>query len=375
LAAEKEEHGWIYRALRALKPLRRMVHIVRGFIGRYRPLTWLLEGTEHYSGQSLRIFFTGLLENKNYVARLAFAGGHNETARGRMWLWSACRLARNERANHDIAIIDSEVSLSRRLKGPDAFVIPNWIRGEVDLATALQQLKRNDSVKADLRRIRQHGYHYEVTHDEQGFERFFHEMYLPYANRTYAGMMFLMPHTDLRAFMAHSEILWVKSGTEEVAAQMLRHDGAIIRAYALGVKDGDPQYVKSGALAAAYYFAMLYLTERGAQRLHLGGSRPFLHDGVLQYKRKWGVRIVDSSPRFFVLTRTRNNNASLSFLANNPFFFETKAVLNGAIFIGRDLGISDDAIQRWRKEFEDMGISHVQVFNAGEELKLSRGGS
>jgi hypothetical protein len=200
-------------------------------------------------------------------------------------------------------------------------------------------------------------------------------MYLPYANETYAGMMFLMPHEDLRKFMAQSELLWVKSGAEKVAGLMLRYDGDIIRAYVLGVKDGDPQYVKSGALGAAYYFAILHLTERGAQRLHLGGSRPFLRDGVLQYKKKWGIRIVDKSPQVFVLTQTRNTRASLSFLANNPFFFETEDVLSGAIFNGRDLGIPDVAIHRWRKEFEDMGISHVQVFDAGEERELSHGGS
>ena len=372
---EKKEHGSTYRALRGIKPLRRVVRVVRGFIGRYRLPAWLLEGTEKYSGQPLRIFFAGQLEHKNYIAGLAFSGIHAEVARGGMWLWSACRLARNDRADHDIAIIDSEASLSRRLKGPDAFVVPNWIRGEVDLAAALQLLKRSESVKTDLRKIRQHGYRYEVTQDEHEFERFYHEMYLPYANRTYTGMMFLMPHTDLRKFMAQSELLWIKSGTEEVAGLMLLHDGAIIRAYALGVKDGDPQYVKSGALSAAYYFAILYLTERGVQRLHLGGSRPFLRDGVLQYKKKWGIRIVDKSPQFFVLTRTRNTRASLSFFANNPFFFDTEGTLNGAIFIGRDLGIPDEAMHRWRKEFEDMGISHVQVFDAGEERELPHEGS
>jgi hypothetical protein len=342
--------------------LRRLVRVVRDFIGRYRYPAWLLEGTERHSGQVLRIFFAGQLENKNYIARLAFAGGHNEAARGGMWLWTACRLAWNDRADHDIAIVDSETPLSRRLKGPGAFVVPNWIRGEVDLAVALQQVKRSDSIKTDLRRIRQHGYRYEVTKDESEFERFYREMYLPYTRQTYAGMMFLMPHADLRKFMPQSELLWIKSGTGEVAGQMLVHDGAIIRAYALGVKDGDPRYVKSGALAAAYYFTILYLTGCGARRLHLGGSRPFLRDGVLQYKKKWGIRIVGSSPKCFVFTPTHNTMAVKSFLANNPFFFETAGSLSGAIFNAKELAIPDDTIQQWHKDFAEMGISQVQVF-------------
>lgn len=363
MAAEREEHGPIYRALRAIRPARRAVRAARGFLDIYRLPTWWLEGAERYSGRPLRIFFAGQLENKNYITRLAFAGDHAEVEWGRMWLWNACRLARNDRAGHDLAIVDSEASLCRRLKGPDVFLLPNWIRGEIDLAVASQQMKRSDSVKSDLRKIRQQGLRYEVTHEEREFERFYHDMYLPYANQTYAGMMFLMPHADLRKFIPRSELLWVKNDAEEVAGLMLLHDGAIIRAYALGVKNGDPQYVKSGVLAAAYYFSIMHLTERGDRRLHLGGTRPFLCDGVLQYKKKWGIRIVDKSPRFFVLTRTRNTRASKSFLVNNPFFFETQDTLGGAIFIGRDSGITDDAIHRWRKEFEDMGISHVQVFD------------
>jgi hypothetical protein len=375
MAAVHEQHGSIYRVLRAITPVRRAARAARGFLDRYRLPTWSLEGAERHSGQPLRIFFAGQLENKNYIARLAFGENHTEIECGGMWLWSAYRQAGNNRAGHDLAVVDSDTSLARRLKGSDAFLIPNWIRGEIDLAVAVQQIKRSESVKTDLRKIRQYGLCFEVTKEEREFERFYHDMYLPYANETYAGMMFLMPHEDLRKFMAQSELLWVKNGAEKVAGLMLRSDGVISRAYVLGVKDGDPQYVKSGALGAAYYFAILHLTERGAQRLHLGGSRPFLRDGVLQYKKKWGIRIVDKSPQFFVLTRTRNTRASLSFLANNPFFFETEDVLSGAIFNGRDLGIPDVAIHRWRKEFEDMGISHVQVFDAGEERELSHGGS
>lgn len=376
MAAEHEQHSSIYRALRAITPVRRAVHAARGYLDRYRLPAWSLEGAERHSGEQLRIFFAGQLENKNYITRLAFAGDHAEVERGRMWLWNACRLARNHRAGHDLAIVDSETPLCRRLKGADAFVLPNWIRGELDLAVARQQLARSESVKTDLRKIRQHGLRYEVTQDERAFERFYHEMYLPYANQTYAGMMFLMSHADLRAFIPQSELLWVKNDAEEVAGLMLRHDGAIIRMYALGVKNGDPQYVKSGALAAAYCFAILHLTERGAQRLHLGGSRPFLRDGVLQYKKKWGIRIIDKSPQFFVLTPTRRTRASRSFLANNPFFFEAGDSLGGAIFGGRESGVSDDAIKRWRKEFEDMGLLHVQIFeDVVEQREFYRGGS
>ncbi len=78
----------LYRLLRAITPLRATVRFVREHLERYRPQVWRLEGRERTSGTPLVIVFAGQLENKNYVAHLAFADSPVEQALGRRWLWA-----------------------------------------------------------------------------------------------------------------------------------------------------------------------------------------------------------------------------------------------------------------------------------------------
>jgi hypothetical protein len=133
------------------------------------------------------------------------------------------------------------------------------------------------------------------------------------------------------------------------------------------VKDGDPAHVKAGVLAALYYFSMSHLINKGYQRLHLGATRPFLRDGVLQYKKKWGTRIVGSSRRWFVLNPLRNIIGVKAFLANNPFVFESDSGLNGALFVGQAPSFSDDEVYKLQEYCHELGIQSVKIFRFPEQ--------
>jgi len=43
----------------------------------------------------------------------------------------------------------------------------------------------------------------------------------------------------------HCELLLVKEDDDDVAGMILVYDGAKVRAWSLGVKDGDPAHVKA----------------------------------------------------------------------------------------------------------------------------------
>jgi hypothetical protein len=362
-----QEPSTIYRALRTIKPLRVTVRAMREVLGRHRVLTWRLEGGERVSGHPLTIFFAGQLENKNFIADLAFDGSHTETICGKMWLWNVFKLAKERRGDYGLVIIDVQVPWYRLLKSPGAFLIPCWIRGEVDLAVASEKLKRSDSVKSDLRKIRQNDLQYWVTKDEQEFDRFYHRMYFPYVTRTYGDRAYAMTYAEMMKELDHCELLLVKEDADDVAGMILIYDGAEVRAWSLGVKDGDPAHVKAGTLAALYYFSMSHLINKGCQRLHLGATRAFLRDGVLQYKKKWGTRIVGSSRRWFVLSPQRNIIGVKAFLANNPFVFESDSGLNGAIFVGQAPSFSDDEVHKLQKYCYELGIQSVKIFRFPEQ--------
>lgn len=362
-----QERSMIYRVLRTIKPMRAAVRAARRVLERHYVSTWRLEGKERVSGHPLTIFFAGQLENKNYIADLVFNGSHTEAACRKMWLWNVFKLAKERRGDYALVIIDIQASWYRLFKSPDAFLIPCWIRGELDLAVASGQFKRSDSIKSDLRKIRQNDLQYRVTRDEHEFDRFYHRMYLPYVTRTYCDRAFPMTYAEMMKELDHCELLLVKENADDVAGMILVYDGAEVRAWSLGVKDGDSAHVKAGALAALYYFGMSHLINQGYQRLHLGATRAFLRDGVLQYKKKWGTRIVGSSRRWFVLNPLRNIIGVKAFLANNPFVFESDSGLNGALFVGQGPSFAGDEVHKLQKDCRELGIPGLKIFRLPEK--------
>lgn len=359
--------GAIYRALRTIKPLRITVRAMRGTLGHHRVLTWRLEGNERVSGHPLTVFFAGQLENKNYIADLVFDGSLTETTCGKMWLWSVFKSAKERRGDYGLVIIDVQVPWYRLFKSPGAFLVPCWIRGEVVLATASARFKRNESVKSDLRKIRHNDLQYRVTKDRHEFDRFYHRMYLPYVTRTYGDRAYPMTYAEMMKELDHCELLLVKEDADDVAGVILVYDGAEVRAWSLGVEDGNPAHVKAGALAALYFFSMSHLISKGYQRLHLGATRAFLKDGVLQYKKKWGTRVVSGSRRWFVLNPLRDIFGVKAFLANNPFIFESDSRLNGALFVGQGSSLSDDEVHKLEKDCHELGIQSVKIFHFPEQ--------
>jgi len=83
---------------------------------------------------------------------------------------------------------------------------------------------------------------------------------------------------------------------------------------------------------------------------------------VLQYKKKWGTRIVGSSRRWFVLNPLRNIIGVKAFLENNPFVFESDSGLNGALFVGQSPSFTDNEVHKLQKYCHELGIQSVKIF-------------
>ena len=78
---------------------------------------------------------------------------------------------------------------------------------------------------------------------------------------------------------------------EYLGGFLVIYEASAPRLWSVGVLNGDRELVRAGVLASLYYLSFQYLSEQGFKRLNLGGSRPFFHDGILRYKRRYQQRI------------------------------------------------------------------------------------
>jgi hypothetical protein len=85
------------------------------------------------------------------------------------------------------------------------------------------------------------------------------------------------------------ELLFLKKDDQIVAGALFDHVGDRYILLTLGLT--DEKYVREGATAALYYYGIKRAQEKGATSFDYGLSRPFIFDGVLNYKRRWGGKI------------------------------------------------------------------------------------
>jgi hypothetical protein len=360
------ESGALYRVLRAIKPLRALVRSGRELLARHRRPVWRLTGQERTSGLPLEIVFAGQLENKNYIAELAYGGTGSEVSLGRKWVRDlAHRAAACGTGMEAMVFVEMDERQRQRFGDRFPFHVPCWVGGDIDLVAVMARLQHSKNAKEDMRRFRKSELGYQVTTDKEAFERFYHDMYLPYIKNVYGERAFLVNMSEFSSTIEHGELLLVKQREESIAGQIILYENGCARAWIVGIKDGDRAYVKAGAIKALDHFLAVHVSERGYRRLHQGASRPFLLDGVLHHKKRRGLRITDHAERGFAIDFPVESPAAWAFLASNPFVYRQNGQYRGAVFRGGDSSPSEEELRLLVEDLYMDGMEGLSVYLAG----------
>lgn len=72
---------WIF------SPLKIIYNQLYRIANKFKINVWVMSGTDPLK-TTLNIIFAGGEKNKNYIAKLAYNGSHNEIYKGRIWVWN-----------------------------------------------------------------------------------------------------------------------------------------------------------------------------------------------------------------------------------------------------------------------------------------------
>jgi hypothetical protein len=326
----------------------------------------LLEGKERFSKKELSILFAGSASQKNYISHLAFGDFTSERALGRKTLLNIIRFGKKH-SEAALSVLETDASWLVATGKRSGFCIPTWINGRVELNDSFEETLRTGNVKEDLRRIRKNKLQFVVRRDQKIFFDFYHDMYVPYVKKVHGDRAILHSYTDLLKKFEKSELLLIKMGNEFVSGQILIYENGKVRTRELGIKDADFRFVKAGAAAALYYFGLTYLKDRGFQYVNLGGSRAFLNDGVLQFKKKWGIQLILHQPNIFILQPLQATAGVRGFLHNNPIIYQKDGELNGAIFLSDYSRITGKTFKNFQKKYSFNGLKELNYFTLKDE--------
>ena len=333
-----------------------------------RPNVWIITGDEIFSMEKLVILYAGKEKDRNYMVQLAFDETFDENYMGKIWLWKLHKMAKGNGNDCSLMVVEVPHLFRTFLGKKKCFYIPIWVSGGIDLSIDNPSLfkHRNTSLKSDLSKIKRNKLGFEVTKDLSRLHDFYCNMYRPYIAKAHGNSAVEMSFEHVKSKFTRSgllnDLLLIKQGDEYRSGVLLSYRGDWARLSFIGVKDGNVDYVRDGAIGALFYFSVQYLSEKGVANIDFGASRPFLKDGVLRFKRKWNQRISVERKMTFLFKPLSMSEGVKGFFLNNPFIYEDGKGLNGAIFVTSDQSLSKEALAKIYKHYYIPGLSKLVIY-------------
>ena len=326
---------------------------------------WTIQ-VKGYAGQSenLTVLFAGHPSSKEYFKDLLSGNKVEERSMGTRWVWALPFFKRSACRQCGLAVFEGGIWFKPLLAGTQSFMMPIWVDGRVVLEPEfIKKVFKRRKVQYEVGKIKRNGFQYQVVKDEKWLRFFYQRMYLPHLEKHYGKLALVTSYAEIESRYRRydGKIFFVKDGGDYVAGMVLIHTAKGVVMDKVAVLDGDDRHLRSGASAALYYYCIRYLLEAGERFFWLGGSRPFLNDGVLNYKQKWGLEVHGRHRHFFFLWPVKLDAAVMEFLAGNPFIFLKQGKLAGAVFL-KDQDEQKVDLDWLQRRYHARGLSSLVVF-------------
>ncbi len=252
------------------------------------------------------------------MARL-FGGDAHVSLGGRRGLWNPAALD-----GYDADLIVAEVHrwVAPRFRRAGFLIVPDAVRW----AGALEHVPGpapSHSLREDLRKIARAGFTLTQTTAPDEWATFARRMVVPHARARFGAHAWIPSDRLLRDLMRAGTLHLVSLDGEVVSGICSVASGERLWLPLSGVRDGDPALFRRGASLATFALVFAWARAQGYGRVDAGRTSPFLLDGVLQLKRKWGL-LPEADPLGRVMAVRVGSEAARLAFAREPLLVETE---------------------------------------------------
>lgn len=259
---------------------------------------------------------------KNYYIHLMLDRNNYSTFLGRRWFWQIPDLIKSY--NLDMVISEISPIAFKHFQKCNGYIIPGWAMMRIKIDRPMSEIcHRSVSDFSDVKRkIRKYNLTYEMLTDKKSFSYFYDKFYLPYITKRYGEEAWI---EDLKNVIYLSPSpLWIAIKENGVIAGMglINKIEGSLYLMRLGLLDGNDEYRHHGVIGAIYYFTILEGKNIGCKYLDIGGTRPFLTDGLTRFKIGLGAEFVQNvtrSKEFLWLGVNEHSIVANEFIRRNPF--------------------------------------------------------
>ena len=313
--------------------LSRCLPYVAPFFGLRIPIT-ILEGPTFWNDRHGTVLAAGAEPYIHYLPRRFLKIVVKREKVGVVPIWELPRTLKRLQGSVDLTVARID-RLSARLLSPlNYFAVPDWVGSWLDVPEDLTKWAR--ASKFHFTYLRETTAH--VSHERADFNRFYQEMYVPYICRRHGDLAHVRSLYQLRRCFDRGGILWLHYRGQPIAASLFQHIGNTLGFIAYGTARGEWPAVKTGTFDALKYYQVEYARRNGYERIDYGGSRPSLHDGVLRYKRKWGMKLTEKPDSHYdwMIHWNRLDEKVTSFLSKTSLVVRDKGGLSVIAALDRE---------------------------------------
>jgi hypothetical protein len=134
----------------------------------------------------------------------------------------------------------------------------------------------------------------------------------------------------------------------------------------LGVKDADLALVKKRVLQAFYWLSLEYLHQQGYQFVSFMHSRPFLKNGVLQYKFKFNPTVTPARIDGYLFLPDLRNSVTEKILLEQPLLVLNNNELEAVWFTSDTTALTNLSPYSFNK-LTNAGIKRIRTVALDKE--------
>ena len=188
----------------------------------------------------------------------------------------------------------------------------------------------------DVKRlIRKYNLTYEMLTDKESFKYFYDNIYLPYLIKRHGDEALVEDLSDFWKPFPSPSLMVIKENGIIIAGSIVRKSDDLFYLMRLGLLNGNDEYRRHGAIGAMYYFSILEGQKMSCRYQDVGGTRPFLNNGLTKYKMGLGAEFLSEHSKwkeYLWFGMNENSTFAKEFIRNNSFLYlnnDRKLVIHG----------------------------------------------
>ncbi|GIK37147.1 MAG: hypothetical protein BroJett011_09800 [Chloroflexota bacterium] len=199
-----------------------------------------------------------------------------------------------DNTSSDLIIIQANKELINRLPRQSSIRLPQFVSWVINVQGNPEELRLRipKNMRKDVTRLmREYGYEYEVSYDEQDFDNFYYEMYLPSIKHLHGDLVEPTPYTEAYQYFKHGWLYKIIREGEYICGRLVYVRQGVLYLKLIGLKDADLKLRREGIHHATTYPLLLEANKQGFKFVNLGLTAPFSGLNLFQHKRRWGAAI------------------------------------------------------------------------------------